>query len=528
MAESQPRSGKSVLLRSVFTGLTFQYVGVLLQGILQVGVLALLARLLAPHDFGLVGLATAFVGLATVLSQFGLTSAIVQRPTLTERDVRAGFTLSVVLGLLSAALLAAAAPIIARGFKTPPLAGIIEALSLTFVIASAGFVGEALLQRNLAWGRLMWVNLGSYVFGYAATGITLALLHLGPWALVGSQLGQALVRAGILLFMQPFSKRPLFDGAEIRELFRYGRGFTFARLFNYGSQQGDNLVVGRFMGMAPLGFYTRAFKLMLLPVTYFAQIVTRVLFPIMARVQRQPEKLASAYFTGAAVMALVSAPLSVVMVVTAPDIVALVLGSRWMPSVLPFRILTLGIVMRNGYLMAYSLDGALGAMSRRAVRDGIFCAAVLIGSAAGVRYGLAGVATGVLCAMGVHYLVAARMSIGLLHSSWRNYARSQWPGLGMGLLAALVAVPARAGLRQLHLPHSVLLVGTVLLTTGAVLGSLLLWPRLLGEYGTGAARMLDHALEIHRPPRGLGWVHSVSRGMARRLAGQDQTTWRAA
>lgn len=509
---------KAALLSSTFTGLTAQYFGTLTQGLVQLGVLAVLARLLSPADFGLVGLATVFIGLAALLAQFGISVALVRQPELTARDIRAAHTLALGLGLVVTLLVAAGAPILAGLFQNPELTGVLRALSLTFLLGNPGAVAEALLEREMAWGRLMWVNLAAFVLGYAVTGCLLALAGYGAWALVGSQLAQTLLRTILLLRTRPYPKRPLIDGGEIRTLARFGGGYTLARLFNYGAQQGDYLVVGRVLGVAPLGFYTRAFKLMQLPATYFAAVIAKVLFPTMARVQGELDRLRMVYLTGSAVIAIVTAPLSALMIVTAPDIVEVVLGPRWRPTIAPFQVLAAGVVFRNAFVMAYCLDGALGDMRMRMVRDFIYAIAVLAGSVFGVRFGLTGVAAGVLAAIVINYAVAARMSLRLLASSGREYARSQWPGFAFGLAAAGIAVPVRLGLQRLGAPPLALLVLTSLATVAVLAAAIVIRPGIVGGYGLAALRLGGSALLAHLPRRGFGWVGPLSRQLARRLA----------
>ena len=482
------------MLDSIVSGLGNQYAGAILTGLGQLVVTAILARLLTPQDYGLVGLAAVYVGLAAILSQFGVAPAMVQRGELTPRFMRAGFTAAMTSGIVTCGLVWATAPLAAAALGSTSLIPFIRGLSLTFVLGSPGFVAEGLSQRHLAWRRLMWVEVIAFFAGYALPGIGLALAGYGAWSLVGSALGQTLVRSMILLSLEPHPKWPRL-GPEIREVFRFGSGFTVARLLNYGAQQGDNLVVGRVLGITALGYYTRAFKLMLVPVTYFAMVVTRVLFPIMSRMQDDLARLRTTYLTGAAVLALASAPLGALLVVVAPEIVAIVLGPRWSPATVPFQVLTTTIMFRNVYLMAYCLDGALGALRGRTLRDGIYAVSVLGGSLVGSRYGLVGVAIGVAIAIVINYVIGAAMSLRLLHAGWRQYAASQLPALGLGVLTAGVALTARWLLLSAGAGAGLVLMGTGLacfMVVGAVYA---MWPSVIGEHGTAAVRHFVSALE---------------------------------
>jgi O-antigen/teichoic acid export membrane protein len=480
---------KKALISSTFSGLGTQYTGAVVSGMGQLIVTAVLARLLSPADYGLAGLAAVYVGLAAILAQFGIGPALIQRAELTPRIIRAGFTATVLIGILTTGLVWLTAPLAAKLLGNMALTPIIRGLSLTFVLANPGFVAEGLTERSLAWRKLMWIEMAAFVLGYAIPALVLAAAGFGVWAIVGSTLGQNLVRSAVLLKVQPHPKWPRV-GPELRELLRFGSGFTLARAFNYGAGQGDNLVVGRVLGIVALGYYSRAFKLMMILVTYFATVVTKVLFPIMSRLQGQPDRLRSTYLTGAAVLSLVSAPLGAVMVVTAPEIVGVVLGPKWIPAILPFQILTAGIMLRNVYLMAYCLDGALGRMRNRTLRDGIYALAVIVGSLIGTRFGLTGVATGVVLAIALNYFVGAAMSLHLLGASWRDYARSQGPGIGLGLLTAGLAYSLRLALYAAGAGPFVVLALTGITSLTAVGALCWLQPAVAGPYGGMALRHL--------------------------------------
>ncbi len=490
---------KKALLRSTFSGLGNQYAGTMITGLGQLVVTAALARLLSPQDYGLAGLAAVYVGLATVLAQFGISAALIQRVELTPRYIRAGFTASILLGIGTTLLVWCTAPLVASALGTTELTPVIRGLSFSFLLANPGVVAEALSQRNLMWRRLMWVEVTAFLLGYAFPALLLASAGYGVWALVASSLSQSLVRSATLLSVQPHPKWPRI-GHEIREVLHYGSQFTLARIFNYTAGQGDNLVVGRVLGVVSLGYYGRAFKLMTILVTYFATVVTKVLFPIMSRLQGDRERLRSTYLTGAAVLGLVSAPLGALLVVLAPEFVGVILGPRWEPAIVPFQILTGGIMLRNVYLMAYCLDGALGAMRKRTLRDGVYALAVVLGSLAGTRFGLAGVATGVVLAIAVNYLIGAAMSLSMLGATWRDYAKSQLPAFALGFLTAALAYPLRVGLLSAGLSQVVVLLGTGAISLIALALLYVIRPTVIGEYGTLAVRHLTAALSSRLNP----------------------------
>jgi len=346
-----------------------------------------------------VGIAMIFVGFAALFSQMGVGPALIQRSELTPVHIRVGFTLSVLLSLIFTILILASAPLAAVIFKNDQVTDVLYVVSFNFLFAGFGVVAESLLRRNLKFRKLMWANVWSYLIGYAFVGIILAWLGYGVWALVGATLGQSLLKSVFLLMYNPHPIIPSLARREVRELLFFGGGFTLAHFLNYSANQGDYFVVGQIMGAEALGIYTRAYQLMMLPAKYFGQVLTVVLFPVMAKLQDKRQQLTKSYLASIAMVTLVSAPLGVLMVTTAPEIVQVLLGSKWSDTIIPFQILAMGVVARGSYKIDDALARALGVMYQRSVRDAIYAVAVVLGALIGLRWGLTGVAWGILGAV---------------------------------------------------------------------------------------------------------------------------------
>ena len=432
------------LTKSTFSAFGWQFTSLIAQALLQLLVLAVLARLLSPDDFGVVGIAMIFVGFAALFSQMGVGPALIQRSELTPVHIRVGFTLSVLLSLVFTILILATAPLAAVFFKNDQVTDVLYVVSFNFLLAGFGVVAESLLRRNLKFRKLMWANVWSYLIGYALVGIILAWLGYGVWALVGATLGQSLLKSVLLLMYNPHPIIPSLARREMRELLFFGGGFTLAHVLNYSANQGDYFVVGQIMGAEALGIYTRAYQLMMLPAKYFGQVLTVVLFPVMAKLQDKRQQLTKSYLASIALVTLVSAPLGVLMVTTAPEIVKVLLGPKWSNTVVPFQILALGVVARGSYKIDDALARALGVMYQRSVRDAIYAAAVVLGALIGLRWGLTGVAWGVLGAVVLNYILAMQMSIKLLDCSWSQVIEALLPAIYPTVVVAVVSISVRS------------------------------------------------------------------------------------
>jgi O-antigen/teichoic acid export membrane protein len=451
---------------------------------LKLVVLVLLTRLLTPADFGLVSAGLIVVSVSLNFSQLGLGPAIVQRSTLEPRHLSTAFVASTSFGILLAAGVWWAAPLIAQFFRMEHLVPVVRALGLLFPIAGIGTVPESLLQRTLRFRLLSNRDVLAYGVGYGGIGVVLALLGWGVWALVVAQLTQAVIRTVILLSAAPPFLRARPTWSSFLELMEYGLGQSAARLGMIAANQVDNLVVGRWLGPVPLGEYSRAFQLVSVPATLLGNVVDKVLFPTMARVQDDPRRLTTAYLEGTALLALVTLPAGVVAAILAPDLVAVAFGSRWAGIVPPFQLLALGMTFRTSHRISDSLSRATGKVYRRAWRQGLYAGLVFLGALIGQLWGLTGVAVGVLCALTVNYVLMAQLSLAVTGVSWARFLLVQLPAVRLAVVMGAATLAGTLGARALGLPA----VASLAMGTIGALGSALLaaWvaPTLaLGEHG---------------------------------------------
>lgn len=471
--------------------------------VLKVVVLVLLTRLLSPADFGVVGAALVVITFALNFSQLGLGPALVQRPVLEPRHVSTAFVASAGFGVLVGSLIWIGAPTVARFFRIDELTPVVRWLALVFPIAGLATVPESLLQRQLRFRFLAQRDVIAYGLGYGAVGVTLAVLGWGVWALVAGQLTQALIQLSFLLRsgISLLPARP--TGASFRELMEYGVGQSAARLGGILATQADNLVVGRWLGAVALGLYSRAYQLMAVPTSLLGDVLDKVLFPELARIQDDPKRLASAYLQGTALVALATLPLGLIVAVLAPELVLVVFGSRWEPLVPPFQILALGMMFRTSSRISDSLSRATGRVYRRAWRQAFYAGLVFGGAWVGHPWGMTGVALGVLGALLVNYLLMAHLSLNLARVTWARFAQAQLPAVWLAGATAAVALLAVTGTRHLDWPPLLGLITGV--TAAAGTAALLIWlfPVLaLGQHGMRVGGSLRaHLLARMHPSR---------------------------
>lgn len=452
--------------------------------ILKVVVLVLLTRLLSPADFGLVGAALVVIGFSLTFSQLGLGPALVQRPRLEPHHVSTAFLASTVFGLVMAGIVWLLAQEIAEFFRMDQLAPVVRSLAFLFPLAGISSVADNLLQRELRFRLLAKLEVLTYGVGYGLAGVVLASLGWGVWALVAAHLTQASLRTAMLLGASrpPLGPRPSWNA--FRELMTFGAGQSLGRIGVFLANQADNLVVGRWLGAVALGLYSRAYQLMAVPTALLGDVLDRVLFPTMARVQDDRRRLASAYLQGTAFVVLVTLPAGVLMALLAPDLVVVAFGRRWEALIPPFQVLAVGMLFRTGYRLSDSLSRATGRVYRRAWRQAFYAALVFLGALVGQNWGITGVAVGVLCALFLNYLLMAHLSLSLVGTSWLEFARVQLPGVWLTVVMGSVTLAAMMGMRHLGFPPLArLVIGSVVAVAAAAFVAWLAPTIALGEYG---------------------------------------------
>ena len=494
----EPRAQRSVprgLTQRALGGMLWTLSGTGVQAVIQLLVIMALGRLLTPADFGVMGAAAVVIALSQIVSQVGVGPAIVQRRELDRTHVRVGVTLSAVLGFILGAVVWLAAPAIASFYRIPEVEPVLRGVALLFPIDGLNTVGKSILTRQLRFRAFVAFELGSYVVGYACVGVLLALQGFGVWSLVAANLAQVTLRTIGMYLATRHPLRPSLDLRATRDLLSFGFGHSLAQIGTVISQQGDNLVVGRWLGATALGVYGRAYSLMVMPANVFGRVVNRVLFPVMSRVQDERERLAAAYERALAVVAMVSLPTSAFLWIVAPEFIPALLGPQWSEVVLPFRLFTIGLLFRMSSKISDACTKAAGAVYSRALLQGIYAAMVVAGALIGQRWGVGGVAIAVSVAMGINWLTMAALGRSVTDLSWTRFMYAQVPGaLLAGLLGTSAAITAHlartGGLSGL----GVLLVAglTAVLVLGVVLR---LRPRfLLGSHGVWAMRRASELL----------------------------------
>jgi len=456
--------------------LSWMFVNASGQIALQITVLAVLARLVSPEQFGLVAATVILITFSEIISDCGIGAALIQRTRLTDEHIRTAFTLTVLLSIVVWIGVALGAPAIASFFRLPALTPLIRVGGLTFVIRSLT-VGDFLLARRMQFRALALIELVSYA-GYAAVAVLLAARGWGAWALVDGQVSQAVIYAALLWIVVPHPRRPCLARASVQDLVSYGGGQFLGRIGNWIAMQGDNFVVGRTLGADALGLYGRSYAMMSLPANLFGQVANEVMFPALASVQHDLGKLRVAFRHSSAVLALLALPASIVVAMLGDEVVRVLLGPSWVALEAAFSVMVFGMFFRTSYKLSDSLARATGAVYRRAWRQGAYAAAVVGGAFIGHWWGIRGVAFGVLTAVITNFFLMAHLALQLVDMSWRTFAAAHAPAIVLSGALVVTVGPTAVLLRAVGAPSVVILGCGVIVATAVTVLMIRLAPRV--------------------------------------------------
>lgn len=463
----------------------WQFLSVLFQTVLQLAVIAILARHLSPEAFGLVAIASIATNLIMLFSEVGFRPALIQRKELTPLHVRVAFTLTFGLAIFLTTALWLAAPAIADFFNNAAAENVLKGMSLAVPFSVFSTISGALLERELAFKKLLVATMVSYTFGYAAVSVSLAFLGYGVWSIVVASIANSVLSSAMLFILAPHSLVPALRLREIRELFYYSGGVMLARFFNFFAEQGDYFIVGRFLGAGSLGLYERIYRIMNLPMKSLGKVLNKVLFPAMSQIQDDPRRLTRVFLSSTAIINMCLLPLSVLMIILAPEIVILLLGSEWAAAIVPLQILSSVITLRNLIWLSSALAGAVGAVYNKALVRATFAGSVLLGAWLGSFWGLAGVAVGVGLANFSNYILMSSLAISLTKGTctWTLFLKAHLSGVALAGITTLVALPLAILLRTTTTPLLLILTTTVIAAGLSLLACVLVFPKLIGAYG---------------------------------------------
>jgi len=301
----------------------------------------ILARVLSPDDFGVIGMLAIFIAIAQTFTDSGLSSALIQKKDRTEVDCSTMFFFSIGAGVLFYLLLYATAPLIADFYNMPILTDVTRVVALSIILSGLTAVQNARLTIDLRFRTLSLIAIISMVVT-GATGLILAYSGWGVWALVFQALAGQIVTSICTWYCSRWMPKLEFSMTSFKQLWGFGSKLLVSGLINtiYGNLY--TLVIGKKFSSAEVGFYNRGNHFALLPAQTVQDMAIKVNFPILAKMQDDDERLLGAYKKLLTVPLYILYPVLVCMAVTAEPLVIVLIGEKWLPCVPIMQVLCIG------------------------------------------------------------------------------------------------------------------------------------------------------------------------------------------
>lgn len=358
---------------------------------MQLVTTAILARLLDPADFGLIGMATIVIGFVSIFRDLGTSSAVIQRKHITEDLLSSIFWVNVVFGLVAAIFLYLISPCIASFYHEPMVDPLLQLLSLTFLISGLSSLQKAILEREMAFNKLAMLEIMA-TFSGAVVGIGAAFMGYGVWSLALQALAVTSVTTILLWTVSRWSPKAVLSWPEIKSVMNYSLNLTGFSIFNYFVRNADYLLIGKFLGARDLGFYTLAYRIMLYPLQSITSVLARAMFPAFSQIQDDDERFRRIYLKMVWSIALITFPMMLGLIVLAEPFVLVIFGQSWRPvSLLLIILAPVGMLQSVAASVGviYQAKGRTDMMFRWGLVTGVISVFVFY---LGLRWGITGVA----------------------------------------------------------------------------------------------------------------------------------------
>lgn len=303
-----------------------------------------LARLLSPSDFGMIGMLSIFMGISQTFIDCGFSSALIRQKKVSAKDYGTTFLINFFISLLAFLILFFAAPFIAKFYNTPELEPVIQVFSATLIINALFTVHSVKLTRNVDFKTQSKASICSAIIS-GAVGITLAYKGFGVWSLVTQAICNSTLNLILLILLLKWFPSPTFSRTSFRNLFGFGSKIFVASIISSIYSNLYNIVIGKKFSAATLGYYTRADQMGLLPSQNIAGILSRVTYPILSQLQDDSDRLRNVYIKYLQLSCFAIFPLMMGLAALAKPLIILLLGEKWGPSVVLLQILCLGLML---------------------------------------------------------------------------------------------------------------------------------------------------------------------------------------
>lgn len=351
-----------------------------------------LARILLPSDFGLVGMVTAFTGFAHIIKDLGLSTAVIQKEEISHRQVSNLFWINIFICFIIACLFAALSPLIVSIYHHDQrIYPIIFSYAAGIIISGFALQHTALMCRKMLFTHIAKGNILATLISVAC-GIGAALSGMGYWSIVILNISVDLFNTCFVWYFCNWRPSSYKKRQPVKDFIRFGIGLSGSNTINYFSKNADNVLIGSAMGPAEVGFYSKAYQLLMLPINQLRTPLTLVATPALSALRKDAWRYVNYYRKYLFILAFFSMPLVACLAIFSRELILIVLGSQWVESSHIFRVLAIA-----GFILPVANSRGLVMVStgqtRRLLYMVFFLSSItILGFFIGIRWGTMGVA----------------------------------------------------------------------------------------------------------------------------------------
>lgn len=460
--------------------------------------LIILARVLAPNDFGLLGIALLAMMTMETFSQTGFQQALIQKKGNIKDYLDAVWTVSALRGLMLFAILFFIAPYIAAFFNAPVATPIIRIIGLASLLQGLTNIGVIYFQKELEFNK-QFIYRASGTLADFVVAVAAALILRSVWALVFGLLAGNLVRLIVSYLVHPYHPHFKLDLAKTKELFGFGKWILGSSILMFLITQGDDIFVGKLLGVTLLGFYQMAYRFSNAPATEISHVISQVTFPAYSKLQDKLPVLRETYLKVLQLTAFIAIPLAGGIFILVPEFTQIFLTPKWLPMVPATQVLALYGLLRA---LGATTGGLFMAVGKPEMRTKIQSAqlillAILIYPLT-MHWGILGTSMAVTAYALIFNLVAIYKVLNIVKSDYKKPSKL----LILPLIGTLIMISAIFVLKT-YIFHDVGLAYFVLLIVAGILTYLLiayLFDRLL-NYGSKQLIQDQFAVLFQKPKR---------------------------
>jgi len=425
------------LTQKTSRGILFRGISQVVRQLIRFGIVAILANLLAPEDFGLLAMVTVFTNFFGMVSDLGLNAAVIQKKELKKEEISTVFWLIILFGIILTLIFWGLSPMIAKFYQRKELASITIVLGVSFFLNSFASVPVALLAREMKFGVLSINEIIAVVLSGAGA-ICLAFSGMGVWALVMQNIIYSFVYSMVNMYGAKYVPQFIFKISKIKDMISFGGNLILFNLVNYLARNADNLLIGKFLGSNALGYYDLAYQIMLFPLRRISWTIGGVMFPALSRVQHNLSTVRDAYLRAVRMIASITFPAMLGLWIIAPEFIKIILGSKWLPILYILRVFCWigafqSIATTTGWIYL-----SQGRADLQLKVGAVFVVIYIISFVIGLHWGINGVAT----AYGLSILLIAypafKIPFSLINLQLINLVKSILPAFASSFLMMLL------------------------------------------------------------------------------------------